>query len=62
MKPIIGSHHSIRDQVHLWHFQRTSGLPRDYFKQPSRGDIAVWIFCLGVLAGILSGLIVEWLS
>ena len=60
MRPIIGSHASI-GRAHLWRFARSSGLPRDYFKQPSKGDVVVFVFCLGGLAGILSGLIVEWL-
>jgi hypothetical protein len=62
MRPDIGSHHSIRDQVHLWHFARTSGLPRGSFDQQHKGAIWVLIFLTGVIAGILSGLLIEWLS
>jgi hypothetical protein len=61
MKPEIGSHYSIRDQVHLWHFARTSGLPRNAFHQQRKGITVLLVFLAGVAAGVISGLIMEWL-
>jgi hypothetical protein len=59
MRPHIGSHHSVRDDAHLWHFVRTSprGAPPFREQQRSRGDIAVLVFCIGVVLGIVTALI-----
>jgi hypothetical protein len=53
MRPIIGSHHSIADNAHLWHFARTSPRGSAPFKKtPQRSILAL---CAAVLAGLLAG-------
>jgi hypothetical protein len=57
----IGSDPSCGDPRY-WRFERSSGLPRGYFDEPStRGDWAVFILAIGVLAGIVTGLVIGWL-
>jgi hypothetical protein len=50
MKPQISSHVG-NDDPRQWRFERTSGLPRGYFK-PARLTPDGWVFVVCALVGI----------
>jgi F0F1-type ATP synthase assembly protein I len=61
-RPHIGSDPSCGD-ARFWRFERNSNLPRGTFDEPSnKGDLVVLIFAIGVVAGIVTGLIIGWLQ
>jgi hypothetical protein len=60
--PHIGSHHSIRDDAHLWHFQRTMPRGSPPFAKPRHRSILIVCAAIvtGLLAGLLAGLAAHW--
>jgi uncharacterized membrane protein YjjP (DUF1212 family) len=60
MRPTIGSDPRCLDS-RLWRFERTSGLSRDAFAEPHRGDRWVLIVAVGILAGVVATLVGGWL-
>ena len=46
------STHYCQDDPRLWRFERTSGLPRDYFGRRFRLSPDAWVCVALVLAGI----------
>lgn len=56
MKNRISSH-VCNDDPRQWRFERTSGLPRDYFGRRMRMTTDAWVFVTLTLAGIALWLI-----
>lgn len=61
MRPTIGSAPECGDS-RLWRFERTSGLSRDAFAEPHRGDRWVFIVSLAIIAGVVVTIVAEWLT